>query len=240
MKEEKNKISIFFLFFSCLILVFIGVSFYRFSEKKNHLRKEIEKKTLMIDSLSLVNRLLKIENEALKTDQFYLVVNSRNGRFYLKKRDKVVYEGPCGVGLGKKKFPDEKAQLKEWDFETPLGERIVKEVIKDPYWIRPNWFWLEQGLTVPPPDSMIIIPDYLTFEEAILAYEELTPEERLLVKNVPGYLGKYKIDLGNGYFVHFGEISKEFRVSHGCIRVSKEDLEILQQVLKKGSSVFIF
>jgi hypothetical protein len=103
--------------------------------------------------------------------------------------------------------------------------------------VRPRWFWLEQGLPVP--RKFIGISQRLTPEEALRAYHRLSPRQRLLVRSVPGYLGKYKIALGEGINIHYGDLEAG-NASHGCIRVSHADLEILHRFLKPGSKVYIY
>jgi lipoprotein-anchoring transpeptidase ErfK/SrfK len=61
---------------------------------------------------------------------------------------------------------------------------------------------------------------------------------------VPDALGPYKLDMGEGYLIHgthiYNEDSVGGAVSHGCIRMRNEDLEMLYHLVKPGVPVFIY
>jgi hypothetical protein len=61
---------------------------------------------------------------------------------------------------------------------------------------------------------------------------------------VPEALGPYKLDTGDGYLIHgtniFNEESIGEAVSHGCVRMTNEDLEKLYPMVPVGTNVFIF
>jgi hypothetical protein len=61
---------------------------------------------------------------------------------------------------------------------------------------------------------------------------------------VPDALGPYKLDTGDGYLLHgtniFNEESIGDAVSHGCVRMTNEDLEKLYPLVAVGTNVFIF
>ena len=61
---------------------------------------------------------------------------------------------------------------------------------------------------------------------------------------VPDALGPYKLDTGDGYLIHgtniFNEESIGDAVSHGCVRMTNEDLEELYHQVPVGTAVFIF
>ena len=61
---------------------------------------------------------------------------------------------------------------------------------------------------------------------------------------VPDALGPYKLDTGDGYLIHgtniFNEESIGDAVSHGCVRLTNEDLEKLYHQVPVGTAVFIF
>jgi hypothetical protein len=61
---------------------------------------------------------------------------------------------------------------------------------------------------------------------------------------VPDALGPYKLDTGDGYLIHgtnvFNEESIGDAVSHGCVRMTNEDLGRLYPMVPVGTKVFIF
>ena len=55
-------------------------------------------------------------------------------------------------------------------------------------------------------------------------------------------MGDYALDLVDGYMIH-GTIYKRLMgmpVTHGCVRLGDEDLEIVFNTLNIGSKVYIF
>jgi hypothetical protein len=66
-----------------------------------------------------------------------------------------------------------------------------------------------------------------------------TPQRR-----VPDALGPYKLDMGDGYLIHgtnpYTEDSIGQAISHGCVRLSNEDLERLYPLVPVGTEVHIF
>jgi len=56
---------------------------------------------------------------------------------------------------------------------------------------------------------------------------------------VPGALGSYALDLGNGILLHYG-VGRGRNVSHGCIRLGTGDLEAIFRTLEVGSPVLIY
>jgi len=63
-------------------------------------------------------------------------------------------------------------------------------------------------------------------------------------RQVPDALGPYKLDMGNGYLLHgtniFNEDTIGDAVSHGCVRLTNEDLDRLYHIVPVGTPVFIF
>jgi lipoprotein-anchoring transpeptidase ErfK/SrfK len=105
---------------------------------------------------------------------------------------------------------------KVWVFKTPKGKRWIHGKITNPSWNRPDWSFIEEGLPVPKKD------DPSRWES--------------------GVLGDYAMSMGDGYLIH-GTIYKRFLgmpVTHGCIRLNDEDLEIVYNTLSIGSKVYIF
>lgn len=101
-------------------------------------------------------------------------------------------------------------------FATPRGQFYVQGKIRNPVWRMPDWAFIEEGKSVPAPDS----PE---------RYER-------------GVLGDYALAFGNGYFVH-GTLYQRMLgmpVTHGCIRLSDDDLRIVYENLQVGSKIFVY
>jgi len=145
--------------------------------------------------------------------QSYIVINTTGNRFSLYRNKKLIREGFCSTG-SLMMLKTEKGN--SWVFKTPKGKRTIQGKITNPYWKRPDWSFVEEGLPIPPKN------DPSRWES--------------------GVLGDYAMGIGDGYLIH-GTIYKRFLgmpVTHGCVRLNDEDLEAVYNTLNIGSKVFIF
>jgi L,D-transpeptidase ErfK/SrfK len=159
-----------------------------------------------------------IRNLQKKIDSYtpgkaYLIVDTADNRFTLMNGHKIIREGTCSTGsYVHLKAGDER----QWVFKTPRGRFNVQTKKEAPVWYKPDWAFVEEGLPVPPPYS---------------------PE-----RYETGVLGEYAMYIGNGYLIH-GTLYKRLLgmpVTHGCVRLGDEDLEVVYKNLKVGSSVYIY
>jgi len=152
-----------------------------------------------------------------KLDKFtpsdaYIIINTSDNHFFLYKGKQLIRDGMCSTGKNEKLVSEQGDNT----FYTPKGVRKVQRKQTDPVWAKPNWAFIEEGLPIPPAGDAS-------------RYEK-------------GTLGKYKLELGNGYMIH-GTIYKRFigqSVTHGCIRMLDEDLEAVYNTLAIGSKVYIY
>ncbi|MFN8240591.1 MAG: L,D-transpeptidase [Bacteroidales bacterium] len=146
--------------------------------------------------------------------QSYLIINTTDNRFYLYRNKNLVREGFCSSGSYTRLVNAE--GNKEWIFKTPKGQFTIQGKQTKPVWARPDWSFVEEGLPIPAPG------DPSRFEA--------------------GVLGDYAMSLGDGYLIH-GTIYKRLMgmpVTHGCVRLNDEDLEVIYNTLNIGSRVYIF
>jgi lipoprotein-anchoring transpeptidase ErfK/SrfK len=157
---------------------------------------------------------LALKFNAYTSGQSYIVVNTTENRFYLYTNKKLVRAGFCSTG-SLTMLKTEKGD-KFWVFKTPRGKRTIHGKITNPSWNRPDWSFIEEGLPIPPKNSPA-------------RYES-------------GVLGDYAMSIGDGYLIH-GTIYKRFLgmpVTHGCVRLNDEDLDVVYHTLNIGSKVYIF
>lgn len=181
---------------------------------------------------------LRIEADSLASEyqDYYLLIDTHQNRFHLRRGNLLVRSGYCGTGKGwtSNGIGD------SWDFSTPRGLRHVLGNGTNPYWFRPDWFWLEQNMRPPDQGQVVVIPQDLSYQDQIAFYNDsLDAGERLYVRQVPGVLGSYKIDLGGGVLLHYGT-GRGNNVSHGCVRLGSADLEALYRTLPVGAPVLIY
>jgi lipoprotein-anchoring transpeptidase ErfK/SrfK len=177
------------------------------------LRKDAAYKKQTSQMVKDIQRLSKKYN-SYTSGQSYIVINTTDNRFFLYKNKKLIREGFCSTGS--LTMLRTESGNKVWVFKTPKGKRWIQGKITNPSWRRPDWSFVEEGLPIPSKDS----PS---------RYES-------------GVLGDYAMSIGDGYLIH-GTIYKRFLgmpVTHGCVRLNDEDLEVIYNTLSIGSKVYIF
>ena len=144
----------------------------------------------------------------------YIVIDVTNNRLVLRTRDTVVREAKCSTGSGiRLKEGGEKGR--EWTFDTPRGMLRVLSKVEDPVWKKPDWAFVEEQEPIPtnPSDRM---------------------EEDMM--------GEYGLHLGHGYLIH-GTLYERLlgrSVTHGCVRLGRDDLRAVYAASKIGTPVIIY
>lgn len=167
-----------------------------------------------LEALRARQAALKRQLAQLAPEGHYIVVDTARNKLQVKRRDQVVLDAVASTGSGTILDAPGKPGIR-WVFDTPRGEFKVQSRLTNPVWVKPDWAFLEEGLGVP-----------------------TDPAERL----EPGTLGDYALGFGKGYFIH-GTLYRRLlgkNVTHGCIRLSDEDLRAVYQLSKIGTSVMIF
>lgn len=147
-------------------------------------------------------------------ERLHIVVDTKANKLYFKKGLTLLWQADCSVGRGG--ILVDKRTGRRWEFVTPRGEFRVLGKIKDPVWTKPDWAFTESGEPVPPPDDP--------------------------ARKVPGELGAYVLNLGDGYLIH-GTKNEEALgspASHGCVRLGAEPLDKLYQAAPAGTRVYIY
>jgi L,D-transpeptidase ErfK/SrfK len=143
----------------------------------------------------------------------YLVINSAANEFALYKGHKLIKRDKCSTGSY---ILLKNGDQQQWMFKTPKGRFSIQGKTTSPVWKKPDWAFVEEGLPVPSATH------HTRFEY--------------------GVLGDYALSLGDGYLIH-GTLYQRFLglpVTHGCIRLGDENLELVYRSLSLGSKVFIF
>jgi lipoprotein-anchoring transpeptidase ErfK/SrfK len=144
----------------------------------------------------------------------YIVIDTAANRLYLKEGSKVVREAvvSCGSGVV---LEEPGGKKRSWVFDTPRGEFTVKSKITNPYWVKPDWAFIEEGEAIPK-----------GMEDRIEA----------------GTLGDYALGFGQGYFIHGTLYTRLLgrNVTHGCVRVGDEDLKAVFKAVPVGAKIYIY
>jgi L,D-transpeptidase YbiS len=215
----KKQHLVVFIVFGSVLFVFLaleGIGYYLGQKsgagwKREAVETDAEKKDLK--AIQTKNRIMKKRIEQLSPLGIYIVIDSANNTLYLKKGSNTIREAVISCGSGN--ILEEPGGKRRWVFDTPRGVFEVKSKILDPYWLKPDWAFIEEGEKVP---------------------KEL--KERIEA----GVLGDYALGFGDGYFIHGTLYTRLLgrNVTHGCIRVGDEDLKAVYAVSSIGTKVFIF
>ncbi|HNX67613.1 MAG TPA: L,D-transpeptidase [Bacteroidales bacterium] len=188
----------------------------------------VNRSTCSPDSSLLKNKMIKkqvtkVDADIVRLDKklsaliptsSYMIVNTVDNRFYLYKDRKLIRNGPCSSGKNTL-LTTADGKYKNV-FKTPRGCRTVQSKVSNPVWTRPDWDYIEQGEKIPSKG------DPSRFE--------------------PYVLGDYALKIGDGYMIH-GTIYKRqmgMPVTHGCVRLNDEDLEVVAKTMNVGSKVYIY
>lgn len=175
---------------------------------------EIEKKeSVNVQRLNREISQLEKKLASLQPKGIYILIDSGANRLILKRGDNILREAIISCGSGS--ILEEPGGKRRWVFDTPRGEFAVKSKIVDPAWVKPDWAFIEEGKE-PPKDW----------------------KERV----EPGVLGDYALGFGNGYFIHGTLYTRLLgrNVTHGCIRVGDEDLEMVFKNAQIGTKIYIY
>lgn len=143
----------------------------------------------------------------------YIVIDTHRNKLAYRTTDTILYEFDCSTGSGGELI--DSATGRRWIFDTPRGAFKVLNKMTEPWWRKPDWAFIEEGEPVPKKES-----------------------ERL----DPNVMGDYALGFGDGYFIH-GTIYERLlgiNVTHGCVRVGSDDLDVLYKRVPIGTPIYIF
>lgn len=150
---------------------------------------------------------------ALQAKGLYIVVDTGENRLYVKKGSEIVRQAVVSCGSGD--VLEDPGGKRKWVFDTPRGEFTVKFKIKNPYWVKPDWAFIEEGEPIPK-----------------------NQDDRV----EGGSLGDYALGFGDGYFIHGTLYTRLLgrNVTHGCVRVGDDDLKEIFKIVPLGAKIYIY
>ena len=202
---------------------------------------------------------------AARSTGFRLVVSLQDRHLWAIIGRDTVLSAPAAVAKG----TTLEFGKKEWTFDTPRGMRTVLSKEADPIWQPPEWLYaetaLENGLKLGHLNNgqKVKLSDgrYLSVRDGEAGVIEggvfapLPTDEHIVFDNtlfvppmgsknrkIEGELGKFRLNLGDGYLLH-GTPYKEsigLAATHGCVRMRDEDIEWLYDHVPVGTRVYIY
>jgi L,D-transpeptidase YbiS len=155
----------------------------------------------------------RAELNRLKPKAPYIVIDTHANKLSLRTEDSLYYRATCSTGSGG--ILVDSLTGRKWIFNTPRGIFKINSKLKEPWWRKPDWAFIEEA-------------------------EEIPDDER--ERYDPEMLGEYAMGFGDGYFIH-GTIYERLlgvSVTHGCVRLGSDDLKYIYSRVGGGTRVFIF
>lgn len=133
-----------------------------------------------------------------KNGKPFVAIDKRNFQFYLYDQNGGLLRiGPVAIGKGRTEVGA---------FETPVGVFPIKSKIPVADWVRPDWYFIEEGEQIP---------------------------KRWEDRKVPGFF-RYKLVFDGSRYIHYAEATGG-RLTHGCLGLDWEDAEAVFHTLEVGS-----
>ncbi len=137
-----------------------------------------------------------------KNGKAFVVIDKRNFQFYLyDQAGRLLRIGPVAIGKGRTEVGA---------FETPVGVFPISKKIPVDDWIRPDWYFIEEGEPIP---------------------------RRWEDRRVPGFF-RYKLVFDGQRYIHYAEATGG-RLTHGCLGLDWEDAEAVFHTMQVGSYCII-
>ena len=144
----------------------------------------------------------------------YIVIDRGNNRLWIRSAKGVELQAVVSTGSGTV-LKESGGKERTWTFETPAGRLKVLSMRRNPVWVKPDWAFLEEGQQ---------------------------PPTRTSERVEKGSLGEWALDLGDGYMIH-GTLYERLlgrSLTHGCIRVGRDDLREVARLAHPGTPVIIY
>jgi hypothetical protein len=160
---------------------------------------------------------------------------------------------------------------KSWTFRTPRGRHTVLRKIQEPVWTPPDWLYAETAMEhnlelgrlradrpvrISPTERLAVrngqvgiisdstrrfaplpLDEHIVFNDTLYIPPFVTENRK-----VPGELGRYALDMGDGYMIHGtpDQASIGKAVTHGCIRLRDWDIAWLYWNIPVGTPVHVY
>jgi lipoprotein-anchoring transpeptidase ErfK/SrfK len=204
--------------------------------------------------------------EALAADERRVVVSKEAHWLWLVEGDSTLFTAPVAV----ERDTVIQYRGQEWGFSTPTGRLAVVGKEEQPEWVPPDWYYYElaeeRGLEPVqlPADTTVYLGDYTWIHVrdgdvgrvdrfgylhsfspgTVLDFDGkiFIPPPKSSLRRVPVILGTQRLILGGGYLIHGTPLTDPIGQgpSHGCIRMSNRDIEMLYGMVDPGVPVYIY
>ena len=221
-----------------------------------NLQKSISQKTSTVTNLQSELATTEQQIQEKHDTNFVITVSTEENKVYARDNGQLVFEAVCSTGKGTSMTIGGRTMV----FNTPIGRFHIISKEQDPTWVPPDWHYVEQarkeGLEVERLQPGQCISDVCAQGHEVYAGGSPVEEGSMIVRGgamiIPpvgtrarsftGVLGKYRLNLGDGYALHGTQETAKLgqSVSHGCVRIGDADLERLYNMAHVGDEVIIY
>lgn len=204
---------------------------------------------------------------AARATGFRVVVSLRERRIWVLRNGDTLRAAEAAVASGLTL----QTAGRSWTFRTPTGRHTVLKKVQNPVWRPPDWLYAEAAVThnlevarlstqrpVKVNDQELLVirqervgllnrktKDFaaLPTDEHIVFNDTLyIPPFATQNRKVEGELGRYALDLGDGYLIHgtSDPTSIGRAVTHGCIRLGDDDIDWMYRNVPVGTAVLVY
>ena len=194
--------------------------------------------------------------EDLHDSALVITVSTAENKVYARRNGELVFEGICSTGKNTVLHTGSETKV----FRTPIGRFRIQEKETDPVWVPPDWHFVEEardkGMGVVRLQRGQRLGDLYVQGENVFSNGYPLPDGELIYRGgaivIPpigtrprqfrGILGTHRLNLGDGYALHGTQATSLLgqNVSHGCVRLSNDDIARLYDMANVGDEVIIY
>jgi len=220
------------------------------------LQEQMSNRSTQVTTLQSENASAQKQIEDLNDSDFVITVSTAENKVYARRNGQLVFEAVCSTG----KNTTLQAGGQTTIFRTPIGRFRIQSKEEHPLWVPPDWHFIEQarenGLGVVHLERGQRLGDLSVSGNDVVSNGYPLPQGELIVRGgaivippvgtrqrqFPDVLGDYRLNLGDGYALHGTQAVSQLgrNVSHGCVRLSNEDIARLYAMANVGDEVVIY
>ncbi|MGZ7080068.1 MAG: L,D-transpeptidase [Thermoanaerobaculia bacterium] len=187
---------------------------------------------------------------------FVITVSTAENKVYAKRNGQLVFQAVCSTGKNTSLTVEGRTMV----FRTPIGRFRILSKEENPKWVPPDWHYVEearkQGLEVVRLNRGDCVSDVCAQGSEVYAGGSKVAGGSMIVRGgaliipplgtearqFPDVLGGHRLNLGDGYALHGTQSVKQLgtNASHGCVRLSNDDIARLYDMAKVGDEVIIY
>ncbi|HUP63618.1 MAG TPA: L,D-transpeptidase [Thermoanaerobaculia bacterium] len=228
----------------------------KIKEELARLQKSMSTKSSQVASLQSEVESTGRVIEDLHDSALVITVATAENKVYARRNGQLVFEAICSTGKNTTLRTGNKTLV----FRTPIGRFRIQSKEEDPQWVPPDWHFIEQarenGLGLVHLERGGRIGDLYVRGNDVYSGEWPLPAAELIVRGgaivippigtrqrqFPDVLGTHRLNLGDGYALHGTYQVRQLgrNVSHGCVRLSNDDIARLYAMANVGDEVVIY